>query len=277
MWLRSECSKVSDCLWDYSARRLSTAETAQIERHLQQCVRCQAEAEACRHTVGMLSAARSRPVPLSQKNWHDLRPALAAGRRSADFLPRLTLAGAGTALAATLLVVFFGGSHSPTKSYNTNPSGGQQTAPSSGENLSPPDVAVANHESQQGGHGLFSSGLGFGAFFPGFGSQSTGPLEKPGPPAALSPSPPHHSLHPHSARSGAGHTRPAPTAPDYVAQLDGSNVTPRSQPRNFVLNPVVSSTDEEPAHRYVMGSIPAAPTGVGAAASAEGTEDGGAW
>ncbi len=281
MWFRSECSKVSDSLWDYSSQRLSAAETAHVERHLQQCARCQAEAEAYRYTVGMLGAARSQPIPASQRTWQDLRHGLAthrqAARRSADLLPRLTLAGAGTALAAMLLVVFFGGAHGPKKTVDApRPNGPQQGVPSVHEASSPPEGMVAKREPQAGGHDLLSSFLGFGSFFPGAVTRLTSPHANAGPAVEPRSSPPRRRPHARAARL-AGPARPASIPADYAAQLDGGNVPPRRQPRNFVLNPVAPPADEEPARRYVMGSIPVAQTGAGVTASSDGTEDGGAW
>ncbi|MCW3051989.1 MAG: hypothetical protein JWN14_1159, partial [Chthonomonadales bacterium] len=133
MWFKSECNKISDRLWDYSTQRLSASETAQVESHLQHCSQCQAEAGAYRQTVGLLGSARSMPVPASQKTWQDLRPSLAPTRRpilrSADFLPRLTLAGAGTAMAATLLVVFLSSGRHPIQPTPVGPSLQAQPSP----------------------------------------------------------------------------------------------------------------------------------------------------
>jgi len=284
MWFKSECNKISDRLWDYSTQRLSESETAQVESHLQHCAKCQAEAEAYRQTVGLLGSARSMPVPASQKTWQDLRPDLAPTRRpilrSADFLPRLTLAGAGTALAATLLVVFMSGGHRPL----------QPIATGTGSNGHPTPVAVGpvtpstTHEviaqnDPNPAEKMSSVPPIVGSFFsvppyillapdseakPKFASTPKLSTPRPHNFSRLAPPTPH-----------AGRRNAVANAGDTEAQLDGGNVTPRAQ-QNYVLNPVSASGDDETTHRYVISSIPASQNGRGMVASND-EEEGRAW
>ena len=280
MWFKSECSKVSERLWEYSAQKLPAAETAQIEGHLQQCSRCQAEAEAYRQTVGLLGAARSLPVPASQSRWQDLRPRLAPARRSADLLPRLTLAGAGTALAATLLVVFYGGRPSGSP-YNPSPhaAGSPQAAPTQREN-SPP-VETADNKRVSSGQESMAFGPMLGSLAAGLFAQgpSSASTENPKPVVAPRLSMPRRRDSFPVARltTRKGRVKSGSMAPDETAQLDGGDASPRLQQQNYVLSPVSSSADEETVHHYVMGSIPVAQSGAGSVAANEGSEEGRAW
>jgi len=284
MWFKSECNKISDRLWDYSAQRLSASETAQVESHLQHCSQCQAEAEAYRQTVGLLGSARSMPVPASQKTWQDLRPSLAPARRpilrSADFLPRLTLAGAGTALAATLLVVFMSGGHRPLQPIAAGTSSNGQPTPVAVGPVTPSTTheAVAQNDPNPA-ETMSSVPPIVGSFFSAPPSILLTPDPEVKPKFASTPkvSPPH----PHNFSRFTGST-PHPgrrnavaNVGDTEAQLDGGNVAPRAQ-QNYVLNPVSPSGDDETTHRYVISSIPASQNGRGMVASND-EEEGRAW
>ena len=286
MWFKSECNQISERLWEYSAQRLSTAETAQVESHLQQCVRCQAEAEAYRQTAGMLGAVRRLPVPASQTTWRDLRPSLSPSRRpalrSANLLPRLTLGGAGTALAATLLAVFLSSGHkTPQGGSPTLPSSRQQQVRSADSSVSSPAaVETVQDSTNSGAVDRMPSGPTFSPFFSGASSflqtSDSAETQKTVQPPAL----PRVRRRSHSrfARSGTAGKQPqsVPASEEAVAELDGGNVLPRTQ-KNYVLNPVSSSAEDETAHHYVISSIPVSPNGSGTAAASEGTEEGRAW
>ena len=287
MWFRSECSKISDRLWDYSAQRLSASETAQVESHLQRCAPCQAEAEAYLQTIGLLSSARSIPVPASQKTWQDLRPGLTPARRpvlrSADLLPRLTLAGAGTVLAATLLVVFLSGGHHPLQPIAPGSGSSDQhapvtvgpvTSPSNTKDVAQKDVVQNDSipETQTSAPGTVIE-----TFFPGLLSVPN-PVVKPTAVATprLSVLRPRDTSHTtRVATNGRGRSHSLANSGDAEAQLDGGNVAPRAQ-QNYVLNPV-SSSEEETTHRYVISSIPSAQNGKGLIASSDEMEEGRAW
>jgi hypothetical protein len=288
MWFKSECDKISDRLWDYSAQRLSASETAQIEQHLPHCARCQAEAAAYRQTLGMLGAARSLPVPASQTSWHDLRPALTPARRAAgrsvDWLPRLTLAGAGTAMAATLVVVFFSsGTHSfRINSPASRPEVRTHESASAPTAVSPAEGEVAQNQTQPAASDPADSGPGLSSFFSGAFAQLTRP--DPTPKAINAPAPtlaklstPRHRSYLRIARAGTDSKigKPGVSPVDPAAHLDGDNVTPRSR-QNYVLAPVSASSDEETTHRYVISSIPVGSNG-GTVASNDGADEGRAW
>jgi hypothetical protein len=290
MWFfRSECDKISERLWDYTAQRLSAVETAQIESHLALCAHCQTEADSYRQTLRMLSATRSLPVPASQTSWQELRPRLApaiaarhSGLRSADLLPRLTLAGAGTALAATLLVVFFSGGHPPAQVDRGTMRSDQvrQTAPNGRDHASSVDTTVAQNDAKHASSDGSVSGMTLGAFFDNRFAQLRTAHTKENSGAGPTPKPTvvNRRNFPRITRRtvpSTTHGRPAATSEESAAQLDGDNVTPRTQ-QNYVLNPVTPSADEEPTHRYVMGSIPTAQNS-STVASNEGTEEGRAW
>lgn len=290
MWFKSECNKISDRLWDYTAQRLSASETTQVETHLQQCAKCQAEAEAYRQTLGLLGAARSMPVPASQTTWRDLRPQLTPApkpiTRSADWLPRLTLAGAGTAMAATLLVVFLSSGRHPggiANSVNPPQHGSQPdvTAPdpdaSSGDGTT---IAENNAEPSDNGGGTYDPTKffsGAAALTWGGGSHRNAPVPSPAP-REVTPS---HRLRPHATHlaGNSGHTKkatlPTPQPTAQVARLDGSNVTPRAQ-QNYVLKPVSASSDDETTRHYVISSIPVS-NGSSAIASNGDGDEGRAW
>lgn len=288
MWFKSECNQISERLWEYASQHLSASETAQIEGHLQQCARCQAEADACRQTVALLGAARRLPVPASRTTWQDLSPRLAPARRpalrSADLLPRLTLAGAGTALAATLLVVFLTGGHRSTLAGNpTAASLDRQPIASAGPKT--PSAAAPNVAQDKTAHSE-PDGAAFGPTLGSFYNGAVALLRTPNVNVARKPMPapapglptPHRRSYPRLARLDAarGHARPAAITADTAAQLDGGNVSPRTQ-QNYVLSPVSASTEDETAHRYVIGSIPVSQSGAGMVASSDGTEEGRAW
>ena len=283
MWFKSECNKISDRLWDYSTQRLSEAETAQVESHLQHCSQCQAEAEAYRQTVGLLGSARSIPVPASQTTWQDLRPSLAPARRpflrSADFLPRLTLAGAGTVMAATLLVVFLSSGRHPLQPIAAGPGSHGHPAPVAVGPVTPPTTQDENSTEPEAGPPTPS--LAFGALFSIPHDILTGPNPEVKTPrvAAAKPTVPHLRNSSRGIRvavNSKGRIRATANAGDAEAQLDGGNVTPRAQ-QNYVLNPVSASGDDETTHRYVISSIPASQSGRGMVASNDESEEGRAW
>ena len=293
MWFKSECNRISERLWDYSAQKLTAAETAQIEVHLRQCAHCQAEAEAYRTTFGMLAATQRLPVPASQTSWQDLRPRLAPARRpglrSADLLPRLTLAGAGSVMAAALLVVFFTSGHRSLqigdpadRTHRTSPTELSSSAtPSQSGTHSARSAATMEGQTDAG------SARTFGSFFPGSSAAgsfafvpTSGTVDTQAVRSAPSSTPkisPRLRVHPLVARRmpsrEQGHS--GLSAADYAAQLDGGNITPRTPPQNYVLNPVAVSAEEEPTHRYVISSIPVGQSG--AVASNDSTEEGRAW
>jgi hypothetical protein len=292
MWFKSECNRISDQLWEYTSQRLSASETTRIESHLQQCARCQAEADAYRQTIGMLGAARQMPVPASQTTWRDLRPSLAPERRlalrTADLLPRLTLGGAGAALAATLLVVFLNNGHqTPVINRTTPGTSGQRPVAVSGTATTPTTDETAQNNTEASdtettdpnvaaSHSVSGSFL---AVAPSMLSMPS-PAEKTTAPApnGLRIASPHRRSYVHSPRllAGNGHSRPAANSEEADAQLDGGNVAPRAQ-QNYVLNPVSASSDDETARHYVLSSIPASQNGASTVASNDGADEGRAW
>lgn len=291
MWFKSECDKISDRLWDYTAQRLSVAETAQIENHLQQCAKCQAEAEGYRQTLGLLSAARSMPVPASQTTWRDLRPSLQPERRSvnrsAEWLPRLTLAGAGTVMAATLLVVFFSSNrrpgtvipaatpsntvaqvapnsvdpHTAQSDNNIDNSAGSESEPTvkSGPTMASVYAAMTSFPSVQGSNKLTHATLS-----PSTVTRLTRPRR-------------HNESGTSRLAINVGRSRSnrAVAATDASAHLEGDNATTGAQ-KTYVLKPVSQTSDDETpqAHRYVISSIPSAQAAV---ASNDGGDEGRAW
>ncbi len=76
MWGYTDCRAVSGLLWNYTAHRLSELEIERVEAHLIGCGACRAEADAYRQAVDGLAAMRQRPVPDSQRGWHELRERL---------------------------------------------------------------------------------------------------------------------------------------------------------------------------------------------------------
>ncbi len=283
MWFKSECSQISEQLWEYVSQRLSGAETTRVETHLQQCARCQTEAEAYRQTVGMLGAARQLPIPASQTTWRDLRPSLDPVRRpvlrSTDFLPRLTLAAAGTALGATLLVVFFSGGRSALHPGNTVVRAHEplatavpQTAPRSTE------VAQNSSEAVEAPHG--ASGFAFGSFFNPAPSvlqtQNSAELSHATPLPRAPVVRRHNGSRSAQVASNNGHLHAVANSEDAEAQLDGGNVSPRAQ-HNYVLNPVSASSEDDTTRHYVISSIPATQNGSSAIASNDGNDEGRAW
>jgi anti-sigma factor RsiW len=283
MWFKSECNRTSERLWDYVSQRLTTTETAQVEGHLQHCSQCQAEAEAYRQTIGMLGAARSMPVPASQTSWRDLRPGLTPERRpalrSADLLPRLTLAGAGTALAATLLVVFLSGGHHSGLSVAPSPvSSGQQRIVSS-ERSTPPVAVPGSGDQEVPDAAAPGSILDSFSGAPALLATTTSPAPTKQPSVSPFRLPaPHHRNYPRFARSGGrrGYNSPSVASAETDAQLDGGNVSPRAQ-QNYVLNPVSASSDDDTVRHYVISSIPASQNGNGMVASNDGADEGRAW
>jgi hypothetical protein len=281
MWFKSECNRTSERLWEYVSQRLSTTETAQVEGHLQQCSRCQAEAEAYRQTIGLLGAARSMPVPASQTTWRDLRPGLTPERRpalrSADLLPRLTLGGAGAALAATLLVVFLGSGHRPANYVGPTQGspGRHETASSDRSKPLVASGAVSDSGEQEVADAAPDSI--FSSLFHSALLATTNTATTALKPSISNPRPPHRSYGrvAHLA-SGRGHSKSVSTSEEADAQLDGGNVSPRAQ-QNYVLNPVSASSDDDTVRHYVISSIPASQNGNGMVASNDGADEGRAW
>jgi len=285
MWFKSECNKISDRLWDYSTRRLSESETAQVESHLQHCANCQAEAEAYRQTVGMLGSARSMPVPASQKTWQDLRPSLAPARRpflrSADFLPRLTLAGAGTVMAATLLVVFLSSGRHPLQPIAAGNGSHDQPSPVAVGPVTPPTTHAESGQNNIDPESGTPPSYVLGSLFSGSSAllMAPNPIVKPTTVAMPKVAVVHPRNTPRNLRvpaNGKGRTPSVANSGDAEAQLDGGNVTPRAQ-QNYVLNPVSASGEDETTHRYVISSIPASQSGRGMVASNDESEEGRAW
>ncbi|MCW3094595.1 MAG: hypothetical protein JWL77_213 [Chthonomonadaceae bacterium] len=281
MWFKSECNRTSERLWEYVSQRLSTTETVQVEGHLQHCAHCQAEAEAYRQTIGMLGVARSMPVPASQTSWRDLRPGLTPARRpafrSADLLPRLTLGGAGAALAATLLVVFLSSGHRPAP-YDNATSGSSNRHDITLSNRSTPaptEVVTDSTEPSAPEAAVPDSILGsFALLNPTTSMASTKQTSVSAPRLPAS----HHRGYTRLVRSGAGrgHSSIAAASAETDAQLDGGNVSPRAL-QNYVLNPVSASSDDDTTRHYVISSIPASQNGNGMVASNDGVDEGRAW
>ncbi len=278
MWMRSECSRLSVQLWDYAALRLSADDTALVERHLLQCRRCREEAESYRQTVGMLTAVRRQPVPASQSTWRGLQARLETPRhhpasRSADWLPRLTLAGAGTVLAAMLLFVVTGsGLHRPasvrpysTESARTTPSHEEtQIAEAKAAGPEPSNLAIGD---------IFES------FLPGQPAlvrANVEPSVRSTVPVHASHSRTHGRTNHWTARTGSVSPPTLPSEP-YTAQLDGGDATPNSTRHNFVMSPVTAQSEAETSPHYVIGSIPAGQaTGASTSSNGDGSDEGGA-
>ncbi len=274
MWINSECSKISALLWDYAAQRLSESETTRVERHIAHCSRCTEQADAYRLTVGMLSAGRRQAVPTSLSTWQELRGRLETPerrpiRRSADLLPRLTLAGAGTALAAMLLVTFYSQGLHPSVANHPRPPETVRAVPLTTHDEMPAPETKAE-----------ASDVASRTIFQGFLPGEAALMEASSVPAPLT-TPVSHPLPPTrlrlarwTPRHGAASARNE-AKETYTAQLDGAGDPPRTQSHNFVISPVATQTDAETTPHYVMGSIPVG--GGTSAGNGDGAEEGRAW
>jgi len=101
------CRSVRRSLPDYATRRLSTAESDRIERHLAGCPECAAVHHSLRAAVDLAEQARGAPLPPSLTGWSELRAKLPAASGSAPNQRRkLLLPVVAAACALTAFVVW---------------------------------------------------------------------------------------------------------------------------------------------------------------------------
>jgi hypothetical protein len=108
MLLGRSCVRTRRQLWDYVRRDLPEADLERVERHLQHCRACAADAEDYAVTAGHLQAYRARPVPPSGSPWLAVRERVLAAPRSlsspAGRRPRIIWAAGAALVCATAAV-----------------------------------------------------------------------------------------------------------------------------------------------------------------------------
>ena len=264
MWRNTDCRTVSELLWNYTTHRLSEQEIERVERHLDLCGPCRAEAEAYTHTTSALRAIQREPIPDSRRGWHELQARLSAPPERQSILPavrwmRPQLAFGSLALAAALCVVFM----RPPLEFGTQSVSRHGNAVASVPGPQVSESAVDQADPLVGGY-TYDDLMPLKAG-PSH-SEITGHSRRPGRATGgwiQSP----HSLRPSMKMASAApytvHARPAgwrsrrrsETALDFN-HVDGRNRQQgTSDANNYVLTPVSTSSESDNGADYVMGSI----------------------
>jgi len=262
MFRKRECRSVSRLFWDYAASRLSADETERVERHLQRCAICQAEAEEHRQAVHLLAVYREQAVPESRTSWRALRSRLEAEERSASAPLRWPRWAAAWGGAVAVLLFALAARHTPrAASTNSSPSSGtppniiaQGDLPSTGDQqtktvrVDPPDsgsVAGQNTRLVQAPTPADDNGASVNR--PQDKSARKPRRHRPVWKRAPRRVPTEHPSEPQPDSSPIRLT-------NYPDPVDG----PANRPpqREFVLSPALLPSSQGPPRHYVMDSIP---------------------
>jgi hypothetical protein len=107
MRINRECARICAALWNFEAGRLPAADSTRIERHLDVCAACSAEAKRYRATVDMVRSLKYRELPASRTNWSAVRDSLEMRRRTPRLLwQRAAYAAPAFAVALCCGVLF---------------------------------------------------------------------------------------------------------------------------------------------------------------------------